>query len=291
MKINDKHLANYASSKELPDKEGWLWKKGEVNTSYQKRWCVLRGNLFFYFEKRQDKEPIGVIVLENCSVQLAEGGDSPFTFSIQFAGEGTRTYKLTADDDDQCMSWVKVLSSCSYRYLEILVDALQREFDTLNSNRHNNLEIQEPWNANSALPLSLTENHFSQHKSSSVNNIANMVDDDNDNFMRFDASSEDLSTVSPKLNRSQSTNELSTSSLNVGQMDQLKPVNKAKKLKKLSPHLGRKKGNKYKERSSPSPTQSNQNGVLDENEYVFIEMHQQLYKQIQAFVANVESAV
>jgi len=27
-------------------------KKGELNTSYQKRWCVLTGNLFFYFEKR-----------------------------------------------------------------------------------------------------------------------------------------------------------------------------------------------------------------------------------------------
>lgn len=139
MKINDKNLAYYASCKDLPDKEGWLWKKGEVNTSYQKRWCVLRGNLFFYFEKRceirfrwtnicvlvihcclyklcrHEKDPIGVIVLENCSVQLAEGGDSAFTFSIQFAGEGTRTYKLTADDDEQCMSWVKALSCCSYR--------------------------------------------------------------------------------------------------------------------------------------------------------------------------------
>jgi len=59
-----------------------------------------------------------VIVLENSSVQLAEGGDSAYTFSIQFSGEGTRTYKLTADDDDTCMAWVKALSSCSYRQVK-----------------------------------------------------------------------------------------------------------------------------------------------------------------------------
>jgi len=54
MRMNEKHLANFASCKDAPDKEGWLWKKGELNTSYQRRWCVLRGNLLFYFEKRYD---------------------------------------------------------------------------------------------------------------------------------------------------------------------------------------------------------------------------------------------
>lgn len=52
MKINDKDLARFATSHEPADKDGYLWKKGELNTSYQKRWCVLKGNLFFYFEKR-----------------------------------------------------------------------------------------------------------------------------------------------------------------------------------------------------------------------------------------------
>ena len=64
---------------------------------------------------RSDKEPIGVIVLENSSVQLAEGGDSPYTFSIQFAGEGSRVYKFSADDEVNCMMWIRALSNCSYR--------------------------------------------------------------------------------------------------------------------------------------------------------------------------------
>ena len=53
MKLNDRHLAYYARRYlDSPDKDGWLFKKGEVNTSYQKRWCVLKGNLLFYFEKK-----------------------------------------------------------------------------------------------------------------------------------------------------------------------------------------------------------------------------------------------
>nr|XP_039269798.1 sesquipedalian-1-like [Styela clava] len=127
MKINEKALSSFANCNICSDKEGWLWKKGELNTSYQKRWCVLRGNLLFYFDKRYDKDPIGVIVLENCTVQLAEGGDSSYTFSIIFLGNGMRTYKLVADDEESCNDWIKSLSLCSFRYLKILVEELEEK--------------------------------------------------------------------------------------------------------------------------------------------------------------------
>lgn len=69
MKINEKNLCAYAvSSAVAADKEGYLMKKGEVNKGFQRRWFVLKGNLLFYFEKRSDKEPLGVIILEGCSV-------------------------------------------------------------------------------------------------------------------------------------------------------------------------------------------------------------------------------
>jgi len=68
MKINEKNLAAFASSATPVDREGWLVKRGEVNKGYQKRWFVLKGNLLFYFEKRGEKEPVGVIVLEGCTI-------------------------------------------------------------------------------------------------------------------------------------------------------------------------------------------------------------------------------
>ena len=37
---------NYATSADAPaDKEGWLWKRGDVNKAFQKRYFVLKGNL------------------------------------------------------------------------------------------------------------------------------------------------------------------------------------------------------------------------------------------------------
>lgn len=70
MKINEKNLAAFASSATPVDREGWLIKRGDVNKGYQKRWFVLKGNLLFYFEKRGDKEPVGVIVLEGCTIGM-----------------------------------------------------------------------------------------------------------------------------------------------------------------------------------------------------------------------------
>lgn len=68
MKINDKNLSYFASSATPVDKEGWLVKRGEINKAYQKRWFVLKGNLLFYFEKKGDKEPVGLVVLEGCTI-------------------------------------------------------------------------------------------------------------------------------------------------------------------------------------------------------------------------------
>ena len=65
MKLNERTLIQFSiSPKSPPDKEGWLFKRGEVNKSFQQRYFVLKGNLLYYFEKRLDKEPAGLIILE-----------------------------------------------------------------------------------------------------------------------------------------------------------------------------------------------------------------------------------
>ena len=69
MKVNEKNLMAIANAENLvTDKEGWLNKKNEVNKSFQKRWFVLKGNLLFYFDKKYDKEPAGVLIVEGCTV-------------------------------------------------------------------------------------------------------------------------------------------------------------------------------------------------------------------------------
>ena len=90
MKINESTLITYATSSTCPtDKEGWLHKRGEVNKNFQKRYFVLKGNLLFYFDKRFDKEPIGVIILEGCTIELADEEQEMCAFKIVFHGEAT----------------------------------------------------------------------------------------------------------------------------------------------------------------------------------------------------------
>lgn len=68
MKINEKNLSAFASSATPVDREGWLEMRGEVGKNYQRRWFMLKGNLLFYFDKKGDKEPIGVIIIEGCAI-------------------------------------------------------------------------------------------------------------------------------------------------------------------------------------------------------------------------------
>ena len=59
------------------------------------RWFVLKGNLLFYYEKKDEKDPIGVIILEGCTVELSEMNDTnTFTFELVFQGTKEFKYKL-----------------------------------------------------------------------------------------------------------------------------------------------------------------------------------------------------
>ncbi|XP_060063847.1 sesquipedalian-1-like [Ylistrum balloti] len=141
MKINEKSLVKFASSGAPADKEGPLLKRGELNKGFQKRWFVLKGNLFFYYERRTDKEPIGVVVLEGCTIELAENTDG-FTFQIVFPGSHSRTYTLAADSQEEMEAWMKVLACASYDYMKLMVADLQQQIEEMNSETQQRLVEQ-----------------------------------------------------------------------------------------------------------------------------------------------------
>lgn len=141
MKINECTLAAFATSRRdaLPDKEGWLWKKGEVNKAFQKRYFVLKGNLLFYFERKTDREPIGVIILEGSTIELAEDDQERFSFKINFhsgGGEqqkGSRIYHLGTEDHDTMEDWMKLLACASHDYMKLMVYELQQKLAELDA--------------------------------------------------------------------------------------------------------------------------------------------------------------
>lgn len=149
MKINEKNLAAFASSATPVDREGWLVKRGEVNKGYQKRWFVLKGNLLFYFEKRGDKEPVGVIVLEGCTIELAED-EEQFGFKIVFHGTGNRSYTLGAESQESMEQWMKALACASYDYMKLMVAELQRQLDEMEEYEAVTTTKNETFNQSSA---------------------------------------------------------------------------------------------------------------------------------------------
>ena len=141
MKLNDRNVASFAVCSSPIDKEGYLSKRGSLNQSYQRRWFVLKGNLLFYFEKKRDKEPVGVIILEHCSVQASE--HEKHALEISFDGAGTRTYVLLADNDTDMSAWIRAISHASYEYLKSIVEELQERLDALMSRKSSSGSVDQ----------------------------------------------------------------------------------------------------------------------------------------------------
>lgn len=49
---------------------GYLWKQGGRYKSWKRRWFILNDNCLYYFEFTTDKEPRGIIPLENIMVSI-----------------------------------------------------------------------------------------------------------------------------------------------------------------------------------------------------------------------------
>lgn len=178
MKINEKNLYTFANSKPV-DKEGELGVTFRVDShrqifqrpncfirihfltfdfnffflhvqgflqfkremKFQKRWFVLKGNLLFYFDKKGDKEPVGLLLLEGCkrdkfkkachgcfttfalfifpgTVELTADEDSQqFCFELVFHGENNRTYYMGASTQNEMESWMKSLTTVSHNFV------------------------------------------------------------------------------------------------------------------------------------------------------------------------------
>ncbi|NXF70520.1 SESQ1 protein, partial [Sclerurus mexicanus] len=135
MKLNERSLAFYATCDSPADNSGFLYKRGERHTAYHRRWFVLKGNMLFYFEERESREPVGVIVLEGCNVELCDSAEG-FAFAIRFGGAKSRTYVLAAEsqaamDQAAMESWVKSLSRASFDYMRLVVRELEKQLEEM----------------------------------------------------------------------------------------------------------------------------------------------------------------
>ncbi|XP_041725628.1 cytohesin-4 isoform X1 [Coregonus clupeaformis] len=65
-----------------PDREGWLLKLGGRVKTWKRRWFILTDNCLYYFEFTTDKEPRGIIPLENLCVREMVYGRKPYCLEL-----------------------------------------------------------------------------------------------------------------------------------------------------------------------------------------------------------------
>ncbi|XP_012692871.1 cytohesin 4b [Clupea harengus] len=65
-----------------PDREGWLLKIGGRVKTWKRRWFILTDNCLYYFEHTTDKEPRGIIPLENLCVKEVACPRKPYCLEL-----------------------------------------------------------------------------------------------------------------------------------------------------------------------------------------------------------------
>lgn len=134
MKFNDREIAVKGTGQ--VDLEGVFqylrpqsndWANWYSQPVYKERKFKLVSNLLFYY-RLDDAEPIGVLVLENFTVQHEKPFHGvSFPFSIEFADELQRKHIFACKCQADADKWVSKLKSASYEYWRTELSILQKK--------------------------------------------------------------------------------------------------------------------------------------------------------------------
>uniref|UniRef100_A0A8C5A9P2 Cytohesin 4a n=1 Tax=Gadus morhua TaxID=8049 RepID=A0A8C5A9P2_GADMO len=144
-----------------PDREGWLLKRGGRVKTWKRRWFILTDSCLYYFQYTSDKDPIGIIPLENLSVRPIHdptkryclelsscGGQKVKACKVEAGGlvEGKhRAYRLSAASRAEQDGWVaSIRSSISKDPFYDLVTSRRRKVTGSINSSNNNRSTQGP---------------------------------------------------------------------------------------------------------------------------------------------------
>lgn len=122
-----------------PDREGWLYKQSSSQfisgpLSWKRRWFVLSDSCLYYFDQTADKEPRGIIPLQNVGVRRVETASRPFMFEIFSLSEDGRikackteqtgkmvegrhtVYRICASNTDDLNAWLEAIAGAATHY-------------------------------------------------------------------------------------------------------------------------------------------------------------------------------
>ncbi|KAI5097814.1 cytohesin-3 [Silurus meridionalis] len=114
-----------------PDREGWLLKEGGRVKTWKRRWFILTDSCLYYFQYTTDKEPKGIIPLENLSIREVDDLNKQFCFELflpHSKGQKIKacktdpdgkvvigkhqSYRISASSFEERDDWVQAIRAC-----------------------------------------------------------------------------------------------------------------------------------------------------------------------------------
>ncbi|KAH8857815.1 Sesquipedalian-1 [Schistosoma japonicum] len=138
--FNPKTVTNFLTY-EKEEKVGFLWKKrSEQKKSYKKRYFMLCGNILAYFDKKLDKEPLGIIFLDCHIVEMLD--DLKMAIRFRGPGELSRSYILKGESAEDIEDWMRAISRCSIEYITLTLEDLEDHYRALTTVKQNNTNFK-----------------------------------------------------------------------------------------------------------------------------------------------------
>ncbi|XP_017274824.1 cytohesin-3 isoform X3 [Kryptolebias marmoratus] len=109
-----------------PDREGWLLKMGGQVKTWKRRWFILTDSCLYYFKYTTDKDPVGIIPLENLCVRPLQDSSKMFCLEL-YNSKGQKikackmenkgrvvqgkhqSYKLSAASSEERDDWIDAI--------------------------------------------------------------------------------------------------------------------------------------------------------------------------------------
>ena len=116
-----------------PDKSGWLYKRGNLNSSWKKRWFVLRYQTLKYYKKSGDSKPKGFIPLSAAILTPGSSEKMRRLFGWEISSmKYSRVFVIHADSEKEMKEWMSCLqTNIEYVALVIEREKLQRNPSSL----------------------------------------------------------------------------------------------------------------------------------------------------------------
>nr|CAH8863041.1 unnamed protein product [Trichobilharzia regenti] len=210
--FNPKTVTNFLTY-EKEEKVGFLWKKrSEQKKAYKRRYFILCGNILAYFDKKLDKEPLGIIFLDCHIVEMLD--DLKMAIRFRGPGELCRSYILKGETAEEIEDWMRAISRCSIEYITLTLEDLEDHYKALStvkqasSSVSNNKSPSLGGSNNSSFSLTKTSSIFSKRRSNPFNNNNNRSNSTSSTTTNSPPIISDVPTSTP-LTNNQSDKQLS----------------------------------------------------------------------------------